>query len=75
MDSDKAKLGEKEKINLAKKAFDGFIKKMDALFKRQNELFEGLLERINERKLDEQRKKIDEAYKNKVEEALKKRDQ
>jgi len=74
MNSDNSQLSEKEKINLAKKAFDGFMKKMDELFKRQSELFEGLMKRINDRKLDEQRKKIDEAYGKKVEEALKKRD-
>lgn len=75
MDSDKAKLSEKEKINLAKEAFGRFMKKMDELFKRQNELFESIMKRINDRKLDEQRKKIDEAYRKKVEEAFKKRDQ
>lgn len=70
MDSDK--LSEKEKINLAKKAFDRFMKKMDELFKRQNDLFEDIMKKINKRKLDEQRRRIDEAYKEKVEEALRK---
>lgn len=71
MDSNQTQLSEKEKISLAKKAFDKFMKKMDELFKRQNDLFESIMKRINDGKLDEQRRKIDEAYAKKVEEALK----
>lgn len=64
---------QKEKIDLIRQAFDRFMKKMEEIKKRQNELFEDIMGRINERKLDEQRKKIDEAYAKKVEEAFKKK--
>jgi len=75
MSANDDQLTEKAKVNIAKKAFDKFMKKMDELFKRQNELFESIIKRINERKIDEQRKKIDEAYKKKVEEAFRKKNQ
>jgi len=72
MDSNQNQLSEKEKINIIKKAFDKFKKKVDKIFKRQNDLFESIMKKISERKLDEQRRKIDEAYAKKVEEALRK---
>ncbi|MFZ2970152.1 MAG: hypothetical protein WA063_03330 [Minisyncoccia bacterium] len=63
MDSNKNQLTEREKISLAKKAFKKFMKKMDELFKRQNELFTRIMERINKRKAEEQRKKLNDLYK------------
>lgn len=58
-------LSEEEKIKIAKSAFARFKMKINKLFKRQNDLFARIMERITNRKLDKQRKKLDELYKNK----------
>ncbi|MEA2097638.1 MAG: hypothetical protein U9P70_00980, partial [Patescibacteria group bacterium] len=52
-------ISEKEKINLAKSVFARFEEKINALLKRQNEVFKRIMEKINKRKLEEARKKLD----------------
>ena len=58
---------EGEKIKLAKSAFARFKEKINALLKRQSDVFKSIMERINKRKLEEQRKKLDEVFKDKGE--------
>ncbi len=65
MDSNQNNPAEEENMNLAKKAFDIFNVKMDELFRRQHELFTRIIDRINKRNAEEQRKKLDDLYKNK----------
>ncbi len=65
MDQKNKSLSEKEKIKIAKSAFAKFKIKINELFKRQNDLFARIMKRITNRKLDEQRKKLDELYKDK----------
>lgn len=65
MDPDNRKFTGREDDSLAKKAFDKFMRKMDELFRRQDELFTRIMDRINRRNAEEQRKKLDDLYKNK----------
>lgn len=54
---------EQEKIKIAKSAFAKFKFKIDELFKKQNGLFERIMERITERKIREHREKLTGLYK------------
>ena len=60
-------ISEEEKIKLVKSAFAKFKEKINALLKRQSDVFKSIMERINKRKLEEQRKKLDEVFKDKGE--------
>lgn len=53
----------KEKIKIAKSAFAKFKIKIDKLFKKQNGLFERIMERITEKKIKEHREKLSGLYK------------
>lgn len=53
----------KEKIKIAKSAFAKFKIKIDELFKKQNGLFERIMERIIEKKIKEHREKLSGLYK------------
>lgn len=65
MDQNNKSLSEEEKIKIAKSAFVRFKEKINKLLQRQNEVFVGIMDRINKRKLDEQRRKLDEVFKDK----------
>ena len=58
-------ISEEEKIKLAKSAFAGFKVKINTLLKRQSDVFRSIMEKINKRKLEEQRRKLDEVFKDK----------
>ena len=58
-------ISEEEKIKLVKGAFAKFKAKINALLKRQSDVFKRIMERINKRKLEEQRRKLDEVFKDK----------
>ncbi|MCK4525420.1 MAG: hypothetical protein KAU07_03210 [Candidatus Andersenbacteria bacterium] len=58
-------ISEEEKIKLVKGAFARFKEKINALLKRQSDVFKSIMERINKRKLEEQRRKLDEVFKDK----------
>ncbi len=55
-------LSEQEKIKIAKSAFAKFKIKIDELFKKQNGLFERIMERITEKKIREHREKLGGLY-------------
>lgn len=57
-------LSEEEKIKIAKSAFAKFKLKIKKLFKKQMDVFESIMGRINKRKMEEQRRKLDELYRN-----------
>jgi len=65
MDQNNKNISEAEKIKLAKSAFARFKEKINALLKRQSDVFVRIMDRINKRKLDEQRAKLDEVFKDK----------
>ncbi|MCK5490703.1 MAG: hypothetical protein KAI67_02570 [Candidatus Pacebacteria bacterium] len=65
MNQNNKNLTEEEKIKLAKSAFARFKGKINILLKRQSDVFVGIMDRINKRKLDEQRRKLDEVFKGK----------
>ncbi len=56
-------LTDKEKIKIAKNAFEKFKIKIDELFSRQNGLFERIMERITEKKIKEHKEKLSSLYK------------
>lgn len=58
-------ISEEEKIELAKNAFAKFKEKINSLLKRQSEVFRNIMEKINKRKLEEQRKKLGEVFEDK----------
>lgn len=58
-------LSEQEKIKLAKSAFERFIKRISELLEEQKQLFEQLMVKIENRKINECRGKICEVYKKK----------
>ena len=58
-------ISEEEKIKLAKSAFAGFKVKINTLLKRQSDVFRSIMEKINKRKLEEQRRKLGEVFKDK----------
>ena len=58
-------ISEEEKIKLAKNAFAMFKEKINALLKRQSDVFKSIMEKINRRKLEEQRRKLGEVFKDK----------
>lgn len=63
MNQNNKNISEEEIIEIAKSAFARFKIKISKLFKRQNDLFARIMSRITNRKLEEQRKKLDELYK------------
>lgn len=65
MNQNNKNLTEEEKIKLAKSAFARFKEKINILLKRQSDVFVGIMDRINKRKLDEQRRKLDKVFKGK----------
>jgi transcription antitermination factor NusG len=58
-------ISEEEKIKLVKSTFAKFKAKINELLKRQSNVFKNIMERINKRKLEEQRKKLDEVFEDK----------
>ena len=65
MDQNNKNISEEEKIKLVRIAFAKFKEKINALLKRQSDVFKNIMERINKRKLKEQRRKLDEVFKDK----------
>lgn len=58
-------ISEEEKIKRARSAFAKFKSKMSDIFRRQSELFDSVMNKINNRKIDEQKKRLEDVYKNK----------
>lgn len=65
MNQNNKNISEEEKIKLVKIAFAKFKERINILLKRQNNVFKSIIERINKRKLEEQRRKLDEVFKDK----------
>ncbi len=65
MDQNNKNISEEKKIELAKGAFVKFKEKINSLLKRQSEAFRSIMEKINKRKLEEQRKKLVEVFEDK----------
>ncbi len=55
-------LSEEKKISLAKRAFAGFRAKIDELFKKQEELFKNIMDKIDKKDIDSLRHRIDDIY-------------
>lgn len=55
-------LSEEKKISLAKRAFAGFKTKIDELFKRQEDLFKNIMDKIDKNDISGLRHRIDDLY-------------
>lgn len=55
-------LTEEKKISLAKRAFANFKAKIDELFKRQDDLFKSIMDKIDKKDINSLRHKIDDLY-------------
>ncbi len=55
-------LSEEKKISLAKRAFAGFKAKIDELFKRQENLFKNIMDKIDKSDISGLRHRIDDLY-------------
>lgn len=55
-------LSEEKKISLAKRAFAGFKLKIDELFKKQEDLFANIMDKIDKNDISGLRHKIDDLY-------------
>lgn len=56
-------MNEEKKIEMAKNVFAKFKSKINILLKKQNDVFKRIMKRINKRKLEEERKKLNDLYK------------
>ena len=68
MDQNNKNISEEGKIKIAKGAFAKFKEKINSLLKRQSEVFGNIMEKINKRKLEEQRRKLGEVFEDKGDE-------